>query len=145
MLKAMSKLVFKNKTVLDFGSGTGILAIYASLQGATSVTAIDNEQPAIDNIADNLELNEITNVMFQLGDENNLPGGEYDIILANITRNVILDAIGVLVRAGAANSHYLFSGFFEEDLPAIKTAASGLNFIDSTLNGNWCIAHFQKA
>lgn len=144
MLQAMSAINFQGKRVLDFGSGTGILAIYASKRGAGKVFAVDNESPAIENISENLTLNHINNVSFQLGDVSDIINKTYDIILANITKNVILESMAHLQSAGIKGSEYLFSGFFETELNEIKAAAKELDFIKATSHGKWCVAYFMK-
>ncbi|HMT77046.1 MAG: 50S ribosomal protein L11 methyltransferase [Bacteroidetes bacterium] len=147
MITMMSQINLQGSKVLDFGSGTGLLAIYASIQGAATIDAIDIEAPAYDNMLENFELNDIHNVTPYLGGGEFIKmEGDYDVVLANITANVILDNIDKLSKALKTNGILLFSGFFEKNLEDIRLAAQNhlLKYDKHIQNGDWIIARFSK-
>lgn len=147
MIVKMDELDMRGKKVLDFGSGTGVLSIFASMKGADAIDAIDIEGPAYDNMLDNFKLNEIDNIVPILGGGEKIEGdGLYEVILANITANVILDHLEILTNALKHAGTILFSGFLENDLPTIRINAekAGLRYIDHIVNGKWVIARFVK-
>jgi ribosomal protein L11 methyltransferase len=121
MMEQMRDLDFAGKSVLDFGTGTGVLAILAEKMGATSVLAVDNDEWSIDNAQENIANNNTTHIALQMA-ETISADRKYDIILANINLNVILQNISLI--AGACNSHgtVLLSGFLTSDETAIKNA-----------------------
>ena len=106
---------FENLDVLDFGCGTGILAIYAKLKKCKSIDLIDIESQAIDNVYDNLELNHLKADLIALGSTEQIPNKMYDVIFANITRNVISEVLAKLVNHLRPNGRIIFSGFLEQD------------------------------
>ncbi len=147
MIVKMDELDMRDKKVLDFGSGTGVLSIFASMKGANPIDAIDIEGPAYDNMLDNFKLNEIDNIVPILGGGEKIDAdGLYEVILANITANVILDHLDILSVALKHEGTILFSGFLESDLPTIRIKAekTGLRYIDHIVNGKWVIARFVK-
>lgn len=118
MLKAMRDENFDGKSVLDFGTGTGVLAILAEKLGATHVKAIDNDEWSINNGLENIERNGCSKIKIELRDT--IPAGEkFDIVLANINRNVIVDSMSALAAVLISGSVVMFSGFLESDLPFI--------------------------
>jgi len=143
MLELMSKLDWRNKCILDFGSGTGILAIYALKRDALNVIAIDNEAPAVENILENAALNGVDGIEAIFGDKASIPDTKFDIILANITKNVIIDALPSLKSALSDGGKLLMSGFFEDDLASIEKEALPLKLRKHHLQGNWCVALFE--
>ena len=114
MIKLMKKLDFKNKKVLDFGTGTGVLAILAEKLGAAQVLGIDNDEWSIDNAQENCTANGCKATTIQQQDV--LPVGEkYDVVLANINLNVIIANISHLVNVCKAGAVVLFSGLLDSD------------------------------
>lgn len=147
MIQQMSKLSLKERSLLDFGSGTGLLAIFASMKGAQDLIAIDIEAPSFDNMKENFALNEITNIIPVLGGKEQIPADKkFDIVLANITANVILDSIAELASSMKSGAIILFSGFFEKDLEAIagKGSELGLNYEIHEVYGGWVVARFTR-
>jgi ribosomal protein L11 methyltransferase len=147
MIVAMNALDMKNKDVLDFGSGTGLLAIFASMKGAATIVAIDIEPPSYDNMIENFELNNISNATVYLGGKEQIPPDKkFDIILANITANVILECLEELAKALNKGGTILFSGFFESNLQDIEAECKTLelHYINHTVNGGWVVAAFEK-
>lgn len=147
MIREILKEDFCGKTVLDMGCGTAILAILASMRGAKSVTAIDIDQWAYDNALENLELNNIRNVSVHIGGAELLNGNEtYDIILANINRNILLNDIQAYASVLNNGGILFMSGFYVEDIPAIKTECEkySLSFCYNTEKENWVSVKFIK-
>ncbi len=130
---------FDGKSVLDMGSGTGVLAILAAIKGATVIDAIDVDHWCYLNATENAERNNCTQVRVLEGDVSLLKNQKYDIILANINRNILLEDIpayaSVLVREGML----FLSGFYKEDIPVIsaKCAEVGLKFEKNLEKNNW--------
>lgn len=114
MVEQMSQLSFDNKTVADFGTGTGILAIIAEKLGASTITAIDVDDFSIENATENIERNKCYNIEVIQAD---LFSGikKFDIILANINKNVIIDNIHSLAAALNVGGRVLLSGLLKED------------------------------
>jgi ribosomal protein L11 methyltransferase len=108
MMEQMQSIDFQNKTVFDFGTGTGILAILAKKIGAANVTAIDVDKWSIANAKENLERNNCNDIDVQLSTV--IPSTEFDIILANINRNVILQYLPIIKNALKRDSLLLISG-----------------------------------
>jgi ribosomal protein L11 methyltransferase len=121
MLTELLNLNTTNLAVLDMGCGTGVLAILAAMQGASRITAVDIDQWAVDNTFDNIRLNNVKQIEIHLGNATQLlPGlGKYDIILANINRNVLLNDIILYAGALTSDGHLIMSGFYSADVPLI--------------------------
>ena len=136
-----------DKKVLDMGSGTGILAILAAKRGAKSVLAIDNDTWAYNNCCENIEKNGTDVVKSVLGDANSIGNEKYDIILANINRNIILRDIDKYAKALNNDGILFLSGFYlDPDFAAINEATMKNNvFFDSySEQDNWVAARFYK-
>ncbi len=127
MLEQMEHIDFKNKTVLDFGTGTGILAILAKKLGAKKVTAIDNDKWSITNAAENFLANGIHNI--ELIKKDDINGfDQYDIILSNINLNIIL-ANSYAFKKISKHTQILLSGFLKKDERAIVNAFIAEGFV----------------
>lgn len=121
MLEVMLDVPFHQTHVLDFGTGTGVLAILAAQLGAVSVTAIDNDTWSIENARENLSVNKCKGIELVLADQ--LPDNEtFDVILANINRNVILANADRLSELLKSDGRLLLSGLLVEDRPDIEAA-----------------------
>lgn len=146
MIEAISQMSIQNKTILDFGCGTGILSILASKMGAKKIQAIDNDQWAIDNARDNIKENKCS----QINISNLRPEEihtQFDCIFANINRNVLLSNMNTLHALTGEEGYLLVSGFLVgEDEIKIKSAASDLGFkVKSSLRKKeWSAVLFQK-
>jgi ribosomal protein L11 methyltransferase len=147
MMEIMLETDFSGKTVLDMGCGTGILAILASKLGCMTVTAIDNDPWSFDAVSENRIINNTLNVTPLLGDGDSISVQQFDIILVNIQRNVILSDMEKYSRALRPGGFILFSGFFREDLPAIleKAALYDLSFSKQETKNNWVVAVIKKS
>ncbi|HYO22128.1 MAG TPA: 50S ribosomal protein L11 methyltransferase, partial [Flavisolibacter sp.] len=121
MMQQMGEINFENKTVFDFGTGTGILAILAEKLGAQRIIAIDVDDWSIENAKENFERNGCSRIEVSLSSQ--VPVEQFDIVLANINRNVILDYMPQLVKALRKNAFILFSGLLVADDNAIIAAA----------------------
>ncbi len=124
MLKSMLTLDMVTKKVLDMGSGTGILGIMALKLGASSVDAIDIDDWAAENAAENARLNNIERMNCETGDAELLHNRTYDVVLANINRNVLMGDMAVYARCLTAGGSILLSGFFTSDQALIEASAA---------------------
>lgn len=126
MMKAMASIDFTARAVLDFGTGTGVLAILAEKLGAGVVDAIDNDDWSIDNAAENIRTNECIRIRLERADH--LEGlGTYDIILANINRNVLLAQLGAIAQHLLPGGVVVLSGLLAGDRESIAEAARKAN------------------
>lgn len=141
MMRLIKDLNFSDKTVLDFGAGTGILSILAAKLGAKSVLAIDHEEWAAENAVENSTLNGTAgNVEVVLGSLENAPATiQYDVILANINRHILLQYMQEMKDLLLAGGTILMSGILAEDEAIIKDAAEtvSFNFKQKLQQGNW--------
>ena len=134
-----------NKSLLDMGCGTSILAILAAMRGAKPITAIDIDTWCVDNSKENILLNKIDNITVELGDASTLKGREpFDIIIANINRNILLHDMSSYAACMHKNSEIFMSGFYVEDIPLIQKKAEslGLEFISYKEKYNWAVVKF---
>ena len=147
VMNEMFGIDFTDKSVLDMGSGTGVLAILAAKLGATSLIGIDFDEWAYENAVENAEINAISTISFINGDANAIGDATFDIILANINRNIILQDIATYVKAMNAKSEIIFSGFLKKDIPLIleKSEQLGLELVVSKHKNKWQMLHLKKA
>ena len=136
----------RGKAVLDMGAGTGVLAILATMKGANPVTAIDNDEWAYRNGVENAQHNHCDQLKVLLGDASLLGADHYDVILANINRNILLQDIPQYVKCMNDNALLFLSGFYEEDLPALRYCCSqnGLKYVDHKSKDKWVAAKFER-
>ena len=146
MMEMMLKTSFENKVVLDMGCGTAILSILASMRGAKSVTGVDIDEWAYENALENIQLNHISNIDILLGGSEQIAGKKYDIILANINRNVLLENMKIYSACMNENSELYMSGFYKEDIPVICEEANhcGLVLETYTEKNRWVGTKFVK-
>ena len=144
MIQQMREIDFTCKVVFDFGTGTGILAILAEKLGAAKIMAVDYDEWSIANTAENLERNNCTKSELKKAD--NATGKmQYDIILANINKNVILDNFSVLAQQLAPGGTMLLSGLLVNDEPDILSQADKFSLILNTkaAKNNWICLRFS--
>lgn len=137
----------KDKIVLDMGAGTGILGILAAKRGASAIVAIDNDDVCYLSAIENAALNEIENLTSLCGSKETIPNTEFDIILANINRNILLDQIESYASVLRTEGTIFFSGFYEQpDLQMIKDhcAKFSLLYVDHKKINDWVAAKFIK-
>ena len=145
IIQLMLETDFHGKTVLDMGSGTAVLAILAKKLGAAHTVAIDNDEWAYRNAFTNTELNGVSDIEIILGDASSIRGS-FDVVLANINRNILLRDMHLYVAAMRPDAHIFFSGFYTEDLESIKAEAErlGLHYCRHLSRNNWVAAEFVK-
>jgi ribosomal protein L11 methyltransferase len=138
MIGQMSVSDLKERTVLDFGTGTGILAILAEKMGASSVTAIDNDDWSIENAKENIISNDCHKITLQKADALSA-ARQYDIILANINLNVILPSLDAIKRSLKPGGLALLSGFLTSDEDQVKEALAvhQLSLRNMAQKGDW--------
>jgi len=138
IIQQMREIDFTNKSVFDFGTGTGVLAILAEKLGAKKVLATDNDEWSINNATENIEKNNCTRIELRLSSE--VPEQEkFDVILANINKNVILANLPLLYQRLKTNGILLLSGLLAEDEKDMLEAIDKLKlkFINKTVRSNW--------
>jgi ribosomal protein L11 methyltransferase len=146
----MSKHLFlndlKGKSLLDMGCGTAVLAIIAHKLGAIDIVAIDIEDWAYQNSIDNCKLNQINDISIELGDARLLVNRKFDIILANINRNILLQDLQTYADCLTPNGQIFLSGFYDTDVDVLKETATncGLTFVLSESKNNWTLLHFKQ-
>src|SRR5690554_2813165 len=133
MLQYVLENEFEGKKVLDMGCGTSVLAILASMRGASEVEAIDIDQWCFENSQENVQRNNCKNIEVYLGDASLLQNRKYDVILANINRNILLNDISIYRESLNPNGILYMSGFYKEDLKDITEVCNnvGLRFVDN--------------
>ncbi len=147
MLRHQGMLDHQGKRVLDVGSGTGILAIMAHLLGAKEVEAFDIDDWCVENGNENFDLNGLQTRM-GLGTIREVkPKGPFDIILANINKNVLLDEMKIYADLLVSQGYLLLSGFYTEDINDLMEIASplGLSLVNKQSKDNWAALILQKS
>jgi len=144
MIEQMHDIDFNNKTVFDFGTGTGILSILAEKLGASKIEAIDIDDWSIANAKENIEKNHCSKISVDLSSL--IPKGKFDVILANINRNVILNYLLQLKDSLKENCYLLLSGLLTSDETEIVEACTKnqLKFFKRTERDNWVCLVFIK-
>ena len=146
MLQQLLPLSLEGTKVLDMGCGTGILAIMAALRGARDITAIDIDPWCVENATENVQQNNCSFITIKEGDVSLITGEQYNLILANINRNILLSDIPAYTQALLPQGLLLVSGFYVEDLPAIKEKCQeeGLTYLSLIERNRWVSAKFQR-
>ncbi len=137
----------KGKRVLDMGCGTGILSILAAKLGASTVTGIDIDEWSYRNARENIENNQLQNIQIKIGNAGLLEKEkEFDFILANINRNILLTDMPFYERCLKDGGILIMSGFYTQDLPSIrqKAAELGMTYGDQKMKQNWVAVSFTK-
>lgn len=144
--RLMLQMDLKDKKVLDMGTGTGVLAILAEKRGAKEIEAIDNFEWAAENTAENAEANNCKNITALHGDATLLPGKSFEIVLANINRNVLMEDMKSYVDTLPSGGHLLISGFFEHDFEMLNDKATecGTTLVNKIKEDRWMACHYQK-
>ncbi|MBL7471576.1 50S ribosomal protein L11 methyltransferase [Robertkochia sediminum] len=144
MIQHLMDTDLKGKEVLDMGCGTGVLAILAEKEGAKAVDAIDIDRWCYENSVENAARNACNHIRVFEGDASLLPGREYDVIIANINRNILLADLPVYVSCLRKGGVLLLSGFYEGDIPMIreKCESLGLKFGQKLEKNLWVALKF---
>ena len=140
ILRRLLNMDLSGRKVVDMGTGTGILAILADMRGAASIDAVEIDEFAYNNAAENLELNHAEHVRLHLGDATTLAEiRDIDLFIANINRNIITADMAAYTDTLSPGAEMILSGFYEEDIPVImKTAETlGLKYSDHTVMDRW--------
>ena len=143
MIESLMETDLTSKKVLDHGTGTGVLAIFAKRLGAESVIAVDIDEKSVENAQENAALNGET-IELQLG--STPPEGPYDLILANIHRNILLANMHAYAANLTPNGELWLSGFYESDCAALQAAAEeeGLTVTDVLARHEWRMMRCRK-
>ena len=147
MLQYILENDFEGKDVLDMGCGTGILAILTSKKKASAVLAVDYDEICVESVKENSLLNHVNNIDTICGSFEVLKDKTFDIILANINRNILLEQLPQYALSINQDGALYLSGFYEEeDLAMLSDAASllGFEFVSKKVLNNWCAAKFVK-
>lgn len=145
MAEQISKLNIKNKTVFDFGTGTGVLAILSEKLGAENIVAIDNDEWSLHNAAENIKENNCAKIELHKA-EHPPTNKSFDVVLANINKNIITENFNKLFHAMNNNGCMLLSGLLEADEPDIRRLASkyNLHFVKACRRENWLLLQFNN-
>ncbi|GIM52449.1 ribosomal protein L11 methyltransferase [Capnocytophaga cynodegmi] len=146
MLQFLLNIDLQEKKVLDMGCGTSVLAIMAEKRGAKSITAIDVDDWCVQNSVENIERNHCKNISVKLGDASLLDNQNFDIVIANINRNILLSDIPQYVKTLPSEGTLLLSGFYESDVLAIKNKCneSNLKLVEKLERNQWVALKFRK-
>lgn len=147
MISEMLKLDLEGKELLDMGCGTAVLAILARLKGAKRVAAIDIDEWAYNNALENIRLNHTEDIQVALGGAEKIKEfGQFDIVFANINRNILLNDICQYTNSMKPGSILFMSGFYVEDIPAIEAECqkNGLKLDSYNERNNWVAVKVLK-
>jgi ribosomal protein L11 methyltransferase len=144
VMQLMRGIDFANKSVFDFGTGTGLLAILAHKLGAGDILAVDNDDWCIENASENITVNNTQSIEIQKV-ENAKLNKKFNIIIANINKNIILDNLAFLAEATVPGGVVLLSGLLVEDEPEIEAACKALGWIhqETRTRNNWIALHYS--
>jgi ribosomal protein L11 methyltransferase len=146
MVQHLLELDLTGKKTLDMGCGTGILAIFAEMKGAEPIDAIDIDNWCYENSVENAARNACKSISVYEGDASLLVGKQYDVIIANINRNILMKDMETYTSTLNENGVLLLSGFYREDIPIIDAEVTkyGLSLEKTIERNNWVALRYQK-
>ena len=146
MIQHLLALDLKNKKVLDMGCGTGILAIFAEMKGAQPTDAIDIDNWCYQNSIENVQRNACKHITVLEGDSSLLKGKKYDVIIANINRNILLSDMKIYTDSLDQEGTLLLSGFYKDDMVVIESEVIkyGLVLDKMIQKNNWVALKYLK-
>lgn len=146
MIKHLLELDLTNKSILDMGTGTGILAIFAEMKGAQPIDAIDIDEWCFINTEENVEKNNCKHIKAYQGDASMLINQKYDVIIANINRNILLNDMDTYNNCLNKGGKLLLSGFYTQDIPFLeeRTKDLGLTINKTYTRNNWVGLQLDK-
>ena len=146
MVQHLLALDLKNKKVLDMGCGTGILAIFAEMKGAQPTDAIDIDSWCYENSLENVQRNGCKHITVLEGDSSLLKGKEYDVVIANINRNILLSDMKIYTDCLSEKGVLLLSGFYKDDISIIESEVikHGLVLDKMIQKNNWVALKYMK-
>ncbi len=144
MLQQILENNFKDKSVLDMGCGTAVLAILAEKRGASTIEAVDIDEWCFENSVENVERNDCSAISVFQGDASLLITKKYDCIIANINRNILLQDMETYSNCLEKGGELYLSGFYKEDLPLIIETCTklGLSYVSNKERNNWIAVKF---
>ncbi len=146
VMERMNDLAIEGKSVFDYGCGTGILAVLASMLNADEIDAVDIEEEATANTLVNMAANKVADINLFTGDINVVPKRRYEIILANINRNVILNTLEALYERSSQGGHLLISGILKKDHELVEKEAGRCGYKPVLVRERegWLMLHYQR-
>lgn len=146
VLQHLLSIDCKAKRVADCGCGTGVLGITASIMGAAYVYAFDYDPICIENTIENCAKNSISNIETEIGVVSLLNNTQFDILLANINRNILVQNMHFFSQALNNGGYLILSGFYEKDMPIVEkhTLQNNLKFVSFNAKNNWVSMIFCK-
>jgi ribosomal protein L11 methyltransferase len=130
--------------IMDLGCGTGVLAILALRLGADRVEGVDIEKPAVENAVENARNNSAESIVFSYGDASAMNGKVYDMILANINKNILKATMQQFSASLKSGGDLLLSGFFVTDADELRAAATDFDFVELKNSGEWAMLHLRR-
>lgn len=146
MIRMMLTTDLANKTVLDMGTGTGVLAFLAHMMKASDVVGIDNDANSVENAIDNMKYNEVAGVKFLQGSYDAIPDQQFDVVLSNITKNINVGLLPHLAKHVSKGGYLMLAGFLNFDLQEVNELVTSLGFkIERNISeGDWECLLYKK-
>lgn len=146
MIEQILQMDLTGKSILDMGCGTSVLAILAAKMGAATVTAIDIDEWAFNNSVENITRNQVNDIIRIFQGDAELISETFDLILANINRNILMRDIPKYISHLNKTGILLLSGFYDADVPVIsdRVESDGMKFISKNIKNNWIVLKFKK-
>ncbi|HEU4719220.1 MAG TPA: 50S ribosomal protein L11 methyltransferase [Bacteroidia bacterium] len=146
MIQKLLTMAFPGRYILDMGCGTGVLAIFCAQHGAAGILGMDIDPGSVENAGENALLNGVNNINFETGTETEIGDRKFDLLLANINKNVLKNAMRTYAGSLRAGGEILLSGFFTTDVPELIAAAEaeGLHPVRVESEQEWALVHLAK-